>query len=74
MKKCAICYVVTTLAAIGAINWALVAYLNMDLVAKILGPMTIAAKVVYGLVGVSGLILVISMFKPCPCCTGKVCK
>lgn len=67
MKKCPICNIVSLLAGIGALNWGLVAFLNMDLVAKFLGPMTLAAKVVYGLVALSGIVTLVTIVKPCPC-------
>ena len=40
---------------IGAINWGLIAIFNFDLVAAIFGDMTILSRIVYGLVGISGL-------------------
>lgn len=43
------------LIIIGAINWGLIAIFNFDLVAAIFGDMTIISRIVYGLVGVSGL-------------------
>lgn len=43
------------LIVIGAINWGLIAVFNFDLVAAIFGDMTIISRIVYGLVGVSGL-------------------
>ena len=43
------------LMIIGAINWGLIAIFNFDLVAAIFGDMTILSRIVYGLVGVSGL-------------------
>jgi len=55
------------LAGIGAINWLLVALLNFNLVTAVLGDMTIAAKAVYTLVGLSGIILLVALVKPCPC-------
>ena len=67
MKKCPICKVVALLAGIGAVNWGLVAFLNIDLVSKLLGPMTLPAKVVYGLVAVSGVLTLVSIVKQCPC-------
>lgn len=49
-----------TLAVVGALNWGLVAVAEFDLVATILGGMEFgetnaASRVVYGLVGLSGL-------------------
>ena len=43
------------LMIIGAINWGLIAIFNFDLVAAIFGDMTILSRIVYGLVGISGL-------------------
>ena len=43
------------LMIIGAINWGLIAIFNFDLVAAIFGDMTVLSRIVYGLVGVSGL-------------------
>lgn len=68
MKKCPVCKLVVVLAGIGALNWGLVAVFGIDLVARLLGDMTMPAKVVYILVGIAGLILLVSMIKPCPCC------
>ena len=68
MGKCPICKIVTLLAGIGALNWGLVAFLHVNLVEKLLGDMTLPARAVYGLVAVSGLILLVSIIKTCPCC------
>ncbi len=43
------------LIIIGAINWGLIALFNFDLVAAIFGDMTFLSRIVYGLVGISGL-------------------
>ena len=43
------------LIIIGALNWGLIALFNFDLVATIFGDMTIISRIVYGLVGLSGL-------------------
>ena len=68
MKKCAVCKIVTILGGSGALNCGLVAIFQLNLVARLLGDMTLAARVVYALVGLSGLMLLISVIKPCPCC------
>ena len=47
--------VAQTLVIIGAINWGLIALFRFDLVAAIFGDMTFLARLVYGLVGASGL-------------------
>ena len=43
------------LIIIGALNWGLIALFNFDLVATIFGDMTIISRIIYGLVGLSGL-------------------
>lgn len=43
------------LIIIGAINWGLIALFELDLVALLLGEMSIWSRIVYGLVGLSGL-------------------
>jgi uncharacterized membrane protein YuzA (DUF378 family) len=43
------------LVIIGAINWGLIGILNFNLVELIFGNMTIIARIVYALVGISGL-------------------
>jgi uncharacterized membrane protein YuzA (DUF378 family) len=43
------------LLIIGAINWGLVGAINFNLVAAILGEQTLAARVIYVLVGLAGL-------------------
>lgn len=71
-KSCAVCKVVGLLVGVGALNWGLVALFNLDLVAKVLGTMTGPAKAVYVLIGVAGVIKLISLVKCCPC-QGKGC-
>jgi uncharacterized membrane protein YuzA (DUF378 family) len=45
---------------IGGINWGLVGLMHIDLVATLFGgPMTAAARVVYGLVGLSAVYILV---------------
>lgn len=48
-------YIALLLVVIGAINWGLIGFFSFDLVKMIFGDMTIISRIVYGLVGVSGL-------------------
>lgn len=48
-------YIALILVAIGAINWGLIGFFSFDLVAAIFGDMTLASRVIYALVGISGL-------------------
>lgn len=43
------------LIIIGAINWGLIALFSFDLVAALFGEMTVISRIIYGLVGLSGL-------------------
>ncbi len=43
------------LIIIGAINWGLIGFFKFDLVATIFGQMTAITRIIYGLVGISGL-------------------
>ncbi len=43
------------LIIIGAMNWGLIGFFKFDLVATIFGEMSIISRIVYGLVGISGL-------------------
>lgn len=45
-----------TLVIIGALNWLLIGLFNFDLVATLFGTMSILSRIVYTLVGISGLI------------------
>lgn len=43
------------LIIIGAINWGLIGFFKFDLVATIFGEMSVLSRIIYALVGVSGL-------------------
>ena len=47
-----------TLVIIGALNWLLIGLFDFDLVASLFGNMSLLSRIVYTLVGVSGLISV----------------
>jgi uncharacterized protein len=53
------------LTIIGAINWGLIGFFQFDLVAAIFGGQSSAlARIIYGLVGIAGLINLGLLFKP----------
>jgi uncharacterized protein len=53
------------LTIIGAINWGLIGFFQFDLVAAIFGGQDSAlARIIYGLVGIAGLINLGLLFKP----------
>ena len=43
------------LIIIGAINWGLIGFFNFNLVDTIFGNMSIISRIIYALVGISGL-------------------
>ncbi len=49
------------LLVVGGLNWGLVGLVGFDLVAAIFGDMTIISRVVYVLVGLSGLYQAVSL-------------
>lgn len=72
--SCAICCVVGIIAAIGALNWGLVAGFNINLVSKVAGVGTTAERVIYIIVGIAGLIKLLSCVIKCPCNKGNCAK
>jgi uncharacterized protein len=50
---------------IGAINWGLIGFFQFDLVAAIFGGQTsLLSRIIYGIVGIAGLINLGLLFKP----------
>ncbi len=49
-------YIALTLVIVGAINWLLIGLFSFDLVATLFGEMSLLSRIVYSLVGISGLI------------------
>lgn len=48
------------LVIVGAINWGLIGFFGFDLVAAIFGEMSGFSRIIYGLVGVSAIILLLT--------------
>lgn len=47
-----------TIAIIGAVNWGLIGFFRFDLVAFLFGDMSWLSRIIYALVGLSGLYLI----------------
>jgi len=45
-----------TLVIVGALNWLLIGLFDFDLVATLFGEMSLLSRIVYSLVGISGII------------------
>ncbi|MGI6007992.1 MAG: DUF378 domain-containing protein [Ruminococcus sp.] len=54
-------YTALTIALIGAVNWGLIGFFQFDLVAFICGNMSWISRIIYAVVGLSGLYL-LSMY------------
>ena len=67
-QSCFLCKIVGALAIIGALNWGLVGVFNYNAVEQLFGQATTVTRVIYGLVGLSGLMLLLSYFITCPAC------
>lgn len=50
-------YFALTIVVIGAVNWGLVGFFNLNLVSLLFGSMSWLSRIVYGLVGLCGLYL-----------------
>jgi uncharacterized membrane protein YuzA (DUF378 family) len=52
------------LTIIGAINWGLIGFFGFNLVAAIFGDDSALTRIIYGLVGIAGLLNLGLLFKP----------
>lgn len=48
-------YTLLTLVIVGAVNWGLIGFFQFDLVAFIFGNMSWLSRIIYAVVGLSGL-------------------
>lgn len=72
-KHCVLCNVVFALLIVGALNWGLVGAFHFNLVDHLFGPESVATRVIYSLVGLSGLAALVKCFSGCPSCKeGKI--
>lgn len=51
----AIDYIILVLVIIGAINWGLVGFFGLDLVAFLFGSMSVLSRIIYAVIGICGL-------------------
>lgn len=58
MRLNVIDWIALVLTIIGALNWGLVGLAGVDLVASLFGPMSVLSRIIYILVGLSGLWLI----------------
>ena len=66
-KRCGICRMTTVLAGLGALNWGLVGLFQVNLVERLLGGSAMGERIVYGVIGLAGLMTLVSLVVCCPC-------
>lgn len=67
-QACLCCKIVGAIAIIGALNWGLVGVADFNLVDAIFGAGSVASRIIYILIGFSGVALLTSFFMACPVC------
>lgn len=63
MKFSTIGWIAFILVVVGAVNWGLVGVFDYNLVGHIFGDGSVVSKIIYGLVGASGLYILFEVFK-----------
>jgi uncharacterized membrane protein YuzA (DUF378 family) len=67
-QACILCKIVGIIAIIGALNWGWIGLTGNNMVEQIFGAGTTLTKAIYILVGLSGIMLLVSLFVVCPKC------
>jgi len=60
LKLNAVLWIALVLLVVGGLNWGLVGLFNFDLVATIFGAMSVLARIVYVVVGISAVVVIIA--------------
>ena len=63
-----LCWIGFVLLIVGGLNWGLVGLAKFDLVAAIFGELSILARIIYILVGLSAVGVLIEILGYCPLC------
>lgn len=63
MRIDALDWIAIILTIVGAINWGLIGIFSFDLVAFLFGTMSLLSRIIYTLVGISGLYLIYTTSK-----------
>ena len=66
-------YTALTLVIVGAVNWGLIGIFKLDLVNLIFGNMTWMSRVIYTLIGISGLYLLSLYGRVMDCSESGIC-
>ena len=60
LKLNAVLWIALILLIVGGLNWGLVGLFNFDLVATIFGAMSVLARIIYVVVGVSAIVVLVA--------------
>ena len=63
-----LCWIGFILLIVGGLNWGLVGLFKFDLVAAIFGELSVLARIIYTLVGLSAIGVLIEILGCCPLC------
>lgn len=67
-QSCVLCKIVGAVAIVGALNWGLIGVFQFNLVDHLFGAGSDISRIIYTVVGISGLALLSSFFMCCPVC------
>lgn len=67
-QACMFCKVVGAIAIIGALNWGIIGLSGYNVVEHLFGAGSVLSRLIYIVVGLSGLALLSSYFMACPAC------
>lgn len=70
-QACTWCKVVGAIAIIGALNWGILGLADYNVIAHIFGMESILTRIIYVIIGLSGLALLSSYWMACPFCGKK---
>lgn len=63
MSKSQLFFISIILLIIGGLNWGLIGFFKLDLVASIFGGMSMISRIVYSVVGVAAVVAIFTMPK-----------
>lgn len=55
--------IILILIIVGALNWGLIGFFQFDLVASIFGNMSVFSRIIYSIIGISGLYAISFLFR-----------
>ncbi len=69
--KCPVCKLIGLLLVVGAVNWGVIGAIGKNPIHKLLGGIPHAERAAYILVGLAGIVALLSCVKGCPCSCKK---